>query len=872
VKGRFREALVLGLLGALPLAAFAPALRQGRLLGPGEATAFHYPQRLAAWESWPEPPSWNPSIFGGTVLLASYPVGALYPPTLAAALLEPFLAFNVLVLVSLALAGVLTFLYLRALGAGTLGSFVAGLSFSLGPYLVDHLEDTATIVASPTLPLLLWAAEAHLRRSSLAKAALLAGALALLLLAGSREALGAGGILLGLRLLLGHSSAASRARPSFLLTGGALLSGVLLAAPQLLPTLLALPAAGKGSLGLGASHRVVLPGLTGRILRYVSHTPAPALALSTLPLALESAPVRIFQAALALVLGLQWGRGPLAAPGALSMAFDFCLAVLAGLSLSAQWKRRLEKGGRRLRAYFLFAAIASAGALSVSAAALGPLPEELAPAVGILALSLILYFSLGASPEPVRAGVFLLPLTVSFLLQPGAREVWDTAPTRNDLVQGTPTAQSIGKAMGPRAGRRALALVRSWPRLEAADLAYGNLSLPMGRRSANGYDPMVPARTRRGLGGMSSAGLLPGAFFRTDPTRLDLLGILWVEVPTTALTTRADTSGLGDTLDITLAPARPRFFPLPITPATEVRIASHLSGAIDVGDDQPIARVRVRLASGRDLELLVRAGRDTSEWAYDRPDVRPVVRHQKARVLESISDSKGGFEGHRYLGILPLRGRYLVEGLEVERLPGPGEFTLSRLGLMDLRTGSTAPLSLAAGYVSDEAHFREAFATPSVRLFELPQSLGPARVTETLRVLESDEAVLHAVDFPELSGFDPRREALATARDARGFALPPGGVASRAEVTRNRGGRVAVEAAGPGLLVLAESFDPGWSARVDSQEAPILRVNHVQMGVALPPGSHFVEFRHHARGLRMGMGLALCPLVGFLLLSLRRGR
>ena len=61
--------------------------------------------------------------------------------------------------------------------------------------------------------------------------------------------------------------------------------------------------------------------------------------------------------------------------------------MLAGLSLSAQWRARREPAGARLRAYFLIAALASAAVLSVAAAALGPLPESLAGAVGVLALA-----------------------------------------------------------------------------------------------------------------------------------------------------------------------------------------------------------------------------------------------------------------------------------------------------------------------------------------------------------------------------------------------------------------------------------------------------------------------------------------------------
>jgi hypothetical protein len=368
---------------------------------------------------------------------------------------------------------------------------------------------------------------------------------------------------------------------------------------------------------------------------------------------------------------------------------------------------------------------------------------------------------------------------------------------------------------------------------------------------------------------MTSSGLLPGAFFRSDPTRLELLGALWVEAPTSALTSRPDPQGLGDTLDVRLEPGRPHFFSLPITPATEVRIASRLSGAVDVPQGEAVARLRVHLASGRDFELFLRAGRDTAEWAYDRSDVRPLVRHERPEVVEALRDLRGGFEGHQYLGVLAFPGRYLVDGLEIERLPGAGELIIGRMGLSDRRTGGAAPISLLGGFVSDEAHFHEALTLPQVRLFELPNSLGLARVVEKLRLLSNDDAVLAALDSPEAIGFDPRREALATAQDASGWLLPPGSTSSRAEIARARGSRVAVQAEGPGLLVLAESWDAGWGAAVDSQDAKVLRVNQLQMGVVIPPGFHRVEFHHHAPGLAAGLALAACPPVLLAFVSFR---
>jgi hypothetical protein len=776
------------------------------------------------------------------------------------ALLPPLPAFQSLVLFSLSATGVLTFLYLRRLGAVPIGAYVAGLSFSLGPYLVGHLGDTATLVAAPTLPLLLLAAESHMNRGTTARAAGLAGALALLFLAGSPEAARAGAALVAGRLLVGHLFPQGGRGPTVQSSLLALLAGVLLAAPQLLPTLLTAREAGRPVTGLAQEFGATLPGATGLVLRYASHTPAPALALAALPLVLTETAVRVLGVALGLCVALQWGRGPLAAPGALPLVFDLTLATLAGLSLSSQWRARCDAWGRRLRAHFLFASLATAAALSVAAAALGPLPQTLAGSVGVLALALILYFSLAGSQGRVKAGLFLLPLSVSFVLQPDGRRIWEGAPLRDPLLKGSPTRQAIDRAMGVRRHERVLTLIRDWPPESVADLAYGASSALGGRRNANGYDPMVSLRTRAAFDGMGVGGGLPAGFFKTDPARLEILGIRFVQVPTAALAARADSWGLGDVLDLAVLAGRPRFFPVPITPATEIRLASWMDDAVSVPDGTVVAEISARLATGRQLTLPVRAGLETAEWAHERPDVASHVAHRQAPILESWTEAT--FEGHRYFASIKLPGRYVVDGLRVERLPGAGRLLVSRLGFADAATGRVTPVSLAAGYVSDQGRFRELAATPAVRLLEVGGSLGRARVVESLRVLREDEGVLRGLRMPRSVGFDPRREALATAVDVVGVVLPPGAQSARAEVVRPLGNWGEFRAAGPGVLLIAEGWDPGWRATLDGSPTRILRLNYVQMGVVLPSGMHRVVLRYQVRGLELGCVLAAAAAGG----------
>lgn len=280
-RGRFAERLLPFLLALLPALAYAPAWTTQTLLGPGDGAALHFPLRTAVWQAFRrgEMPFWNPSIFLGTPLLASYRPGALHPLMAVLALLPDFAAFQVLVLVSLAATGPLLYFCLRRLGAEPIGAYVGGLCFALGPYLVGHLDDTATLVAAPFLPLLLLLTERWMETGRPREAALVAVGLAGVLLAGSPEAARAGVALLAGRTLVGWlwPGRGQRPTPMMMMVAGG--GGLLLAAPQLLPALLAVREAGRPLTGLASTHSDALPGLAGLILRYASHSPAPALAL-----------------------------------------------------------------------------------------------------------------------------------------------------------------------------------------------------------------------------------------------------------------------------------------------------------------------------------------------------------------------------------------------------------------------------------------------------------------------------------------------------------------------------------------------------------------------------------------------------------------
>ena len=64
-----------------------------------------------------------------------------------------------------------------------------------------------------------------------------------------------------------------------------------------------------------------------------------------------------------------------------------------------------------------------------------------------------------------------------------------------------------------------------------------------------------------------------------------------------------------------------------------------------------------------------------------------------------------------------------------------------------------------------------------------------------------------------------------------------------------------------GLLVLADTYYPGWKATINGVKTPIMRVNLMHRGVLVPPGKQTITFRYQPWTVHWGIALSL---LGFL--------
>jgi hypothetical protein len=204
------------------------------------------------------------------------------------------------------------------------------------------------------------------------------------------------------------------------------------------------------------------------------------------------------------------------------------------------------------------------------------------------------------------------------------------------------------------------------------------------------------------------------------------------------------------------------------------------------------------------------------------PDARHLLHKLPAEALAPFFDLAGvAIVGRLERGASPPGRRPAADGREALEAPGPAPHAPPRLRLRIERN-----------------------------LDALPRTY----VVEDHRVVTHAEALEHAVR----GGFDFRRAVLLEV-PAPAPAPPDPAPLRPARIAAYAPERVEIEAEAPrgGLLVLSDSWFPGWQARVDGAEAAILRANGVYRAVALPPGRHRVVFEYRPASLRRGAALSL---------------
>jgi hypothetical protein len=190
--------------------------------------------------------------------------------------------------------------------------------------------------------------------------------------------------------------------------------------------------------------------------------------------------------------------------------------------------------------------------------------------------------------------------------------------------------------------------------------------------------------------------------------------------------------------------------------------------------------------------------------------------------------------------------------------------------LMNIRyliTSSATPPPFPATRIMSEG----AFTLYEVQGWQRRASVVP----DWTEVADGSEALARVLE----SGFNPGREAVV--EGTTGISPTAGAPPGTAEYTEISPEDVRVQAHSdvPGIVVIRNAWDEGWSATVDGRPAPVLLTDFFVQGVPVPAGTHDVRLVYTdpniGRGIAgsaVAIGLWLLALAGTLVAGIIRRR
>jgi hypothetical protein len=406
------------------------------------------------------------------------------------------------------------------------------------------------------------------------------------------------------------------------------------------------------------------------------------------------------------------------------------------------------------------------------------------------------------------------------------------------------------------------------PRLPTA-----NLNLLHGLQNVAGYEPLIFERYSRALGNVFLDAVYPRPGYEPDTSILeskshvlDLLNtrfmVAYFDLATEPYTP-AERDGIKFSdrdLIINLRPAETASLDGVAAESDALAIASTLSFSADVADGEVVAKVRLITEDGRVVEREILAGRDTAEWAHERPDLKGVIRHRLAPVIDSHpGDAENSFTAYRYWTRINFGERLRIARIEFVNVAREAGFHVVRATLFDSRSQHSMTLPHY-----DLNKWEPVYDRDNVLIVRNKTALPRCWLVAEAEAVDGEEA-LRRIRGESEHPFDPRTTALLEIQPAYLPQLPGGPVSAKAtaNLVSYDDNRLTIETSAetPTVLVVSEMVYPGWVATVDGVIVPIHITDFLLRGIALPAGSHRVEMRYTASAARNGAIISMLSLL-----------
>lgn len=411
-----------------------------------------------------------------------------------------------------------------------------------------------------------------------------------------------------------------------------------------------------------------------------------------------------------------------------------------------------------------------------------------------------------------------------------------------------------------------------------------NQTAPYGLHNVGGYEPFLFERYSRALGNVDYDAVRPRAgysasdeLFQSQSHVLDLLNTRFVVGFSDIATSPAPAVIKHQGIDFAVEELARELKPDETTTlicqndhwVDSLLLVTTLANSVLIGEGAPVATVRLTTTGGDVVERQLHAGVDTAEWAHERNDVRPNVKHKLAPIFDSQPSDPTGFVPYRFLTRLQLGKPVAIKTIEIRNISTEGvSLALWKASLYD-------SVSMQSFVLTNESRGLDSRRWKKVDEFEDGVILENQRAMPRAWLVTDVKAVDANAALRYIRGkedFDPRRTALLEVAPDDLPIVTPGELpsSSGAVITDYRPNSLRLETSAPmaSVLVVSEIFYPGWTATVDGQPARILPTDYLLRGIALSPGSHQVEMQYAPATIRYGLIISTCSLITFFVLAL----
>ena len=555
-------------------------------------------------------------------------------------------------------------------------------------------------------------------------------------------------------------------------------------------------------------------------------------------------------------------KGKALAPRARALALPFA-AFAAALAIFFVWRRAL--GAPTPEPTFLYEGLAQSGYL-------------LFKLLFTLALLLSAWWGMRLARARLRGALLACVVVLACAAEPYfITTFWWFPFARSAGETGRPAVASQLLARYDPAAHRVYTRVNLFAERQTA-LDPQNLSMLHGLHNVAGYEPFMLQRFSRALGNVGVDSVNPRPRFARDATLLSDGSHVLDLLNTTFLVTFADLAraptrlverqGIGfdeSNFEAEIKPGGSVALGAFAAAGDTLALVSVLAGSAAVEQGAEVARVRVHAKDGRVFEQSLRAGIDTAEWSHERADVRPAIRHTLAPVFDAARAPGDDFVTHRYLARLALGARAEVARVELTNLTAASSVVLYKATVYDSANGRSHVLrDDPEMFAIDQSRWREEHAGGDLLVLRNLRALPRAWLVTEAEAVDGEDALKMIRGEAGARPFDPRRTALVEAAPAELPALPGGmpapGAAARVSYGHNRID-IETECETAALLVLSETFYPGWEATVDGEPSKIFNTDFLLRGVAVPAGRHRVGMRYRAPAARYGAAVSLATLL-----------